>query len=177
MGRNALYAVIRMPGRHSKSFTTTASRQDDVQKKLSFSRFFCVGMLVPLVAMSGLSAHSDTNVRKDISASRAILESWEANGASSEDSRITKSREILTLARKWEVHGVAIGEHGSNLICQPSSRRLASWFHNKTRVKANEEWNKWQGKNGGNCLQGGTGLLAFRNCEIWSRVKTKTFAS
>ena len=85
MGRNALYAVIRMPGRHSKSFTTTASRQDDVQKKLSVSRFVCIGMLVSLVAMSGLSAHSETNVRKDISASRAILESWEANGASSED--------------------------------------------------------------------------------------------
>ena len=33
MGRNALYAVIRMPGRHSKSFTTTSSRQGDVQKK------------------------------------------------------------------------------------------------------------------------------------------------
>ena len=64
MGRNALYAVIRMPGRHSKSFTTTSSRQDDVQKKISVSRFVCVGMLVSLVAMSGLSVHSETNVRK-----------------------------------------------------------------------------------------------------------------
>ena len=64
------------------------------------------------------------------------------NGTSSEDSRLTNSREILTLARKWDVQGVAIGEHGNNFSCQPSNRRLASWFNEKTKVKSNEAWNE-----------------------------------
>ena len=64
MGRNALYAVIRMPGRHSKSFTTTASRQDDEQKKLSVSRFVCVGMLVSLVAMALVLWRHRSNIQR-----------------------------------------------------------------------------------------------------------------
>ena len=84
VSRNAIYASTIVPVRPSKRFAMTASRQDDVRKKFSVSRIVCVGMLVALVVMSKLSAHSDTNGRKDIAASRAILESWEANGVSTE---------------------------------------------------------------------------------------------
>ena len=83
------------------------------------------------------------------------------NGALAEDSKTRKSSEILALARKWEVQGVAIAEHGNNFSCVPSSRRLASWFQDKQKVRANEAWNVWPGEHAGNSLQGGTGLIAF----------------
>ena len=85
MGRNAFHAVMRVPVRLSRRFAKTVSRQAYGRKKFSLPRFGRVVMLVSLLAISGLSAHSDTNDRKDIAASRAILESWEANGASLEE--------------------------------------------------------------------------------------------
>ena len=73
-----------MPGRHSKSFTTTSSRQGDVQKNKCLP--FCLCRDAGAFGGDEWAVSSfGHKCSKNISASRAILESWEANGASSED--------------------------------------------------------------------------------------------
>ena len=85
----------------------------------------------------------------------------QVNGASHADSRKTKAAEIMHLVNKYSVQGVAIAEHGTNFSTCPSYKRLSSWFNRDKQVTAREAWNKHQGEDAGNHLQGGTGLLAF----------------
>ena len=81
------------------------------------------------------------------------------NSASTQESRDEKSHQILQLADRYGVQGVALAEHCTNFTKLPSSQGLNTWFNEKRHIKATSAHNKHE--TDAVYLPGGTGLIAM----------------
>ena len=81
------------------------------------------------------------------------------NSASTQESRDEKSNQILQLADRYRVQGVALAEHCTNFTKLPSSQGLNTWFNKKRHIKATSAHNKHE--TDAIYLPGGTGLVAM----------------
>ena len=81
------------------------------------------------------------------------------NSASTQESRDEKSNQILQLADRYRVQGVALAEHCTNFTKLPSSQGLNTWFNKKRHIKATSAHNKHEPD--AIYQPGGTGLVAM----------------
>ena len=84
----------------------------------------------------------------------------QVNGMASQEARERKLRELIYLARKYDVNGIVFCELGVNWSTYPRSKNLASWFEIEGKMRCTTSHNV-HGPRASHHQQGGTGILLF----------------